>query len=211
MDEWVRIVLAIIRLAMLGNSIRKRFSPILNSLATALFGVSFTWILACSAGAQEWLAVPIVSAIKNPSAKVAQAQKLLRSQRYDQAVGVLRGAVESDRDPDAQYLLGWCYANGNGVSRSLLQAEQSFFGAAQRKHVAALYSLGRLRVDTAQPGNTKRVASGLDSLKGAAAQGMGAAMRRLGIIYKVGLPGSLAPDSEVAKRFRWIRLPHQQA
>ncbi|MCB1097223.1 MAG: sel1 repeat family protein [Verrucomicrobiae bacterium] len=143
--------------------------------------------------AQSWLAAPLRGAVQNPSAKVAKAQEYLESQRWDLAVQQLRSAVD-DRDPDAQYLLGWCQANGKGVPRSLLDAEQSFFGAAQRKHFAAMYSLGRLRIDTAQPGSSKRVASGIQSLKDVAALGMGAAMRRLGQIYRSGIPGSLKPD-----------------
>ncbi|MGK0190536.1 MAG: TPR repeat protein [Verrucomicrobiales bacterium] len=151
---------------------------------------------------QDWLATPIIGAIKNPSAKVEKALSLLKSQRYDLAVQILRDAVSEDRDPDAQYLMGWCYANGKGVTRSLLQAEQSFFGAAQRKREAAQYSLGRLRIETAQPGSTKRVDSGIESLKAAADQGMGGAMRMLGLLHKNGIPGALDPSP--AEAMRWF-------
>ena len=164
------------------------FSPLLVPLPSA---------------AQDWLAAPLAGAIQNPSGKVEKAQVFIASERYDLAIQLLRDAVENDRDPDAQYLLGWCQANGKGVPRSLLQAEQSFFGAAQRKHFAAMYSLGRLRIDTAQPGSTKRVESGIETLKDAAELGMGAAMRRLGQVYRAGVPGALEPD--LAEAQAWFQ------
>ncbi|MDA0812688.1 MAG: tetratricopeptide repeat protein, partial [Verrucomicrobia bacterium] len=137
--------------------------------------------------------------MQNPSGKVEKAQGFMESERYDRAIQMLRDAVDNDRDPDAQYLLGWCQANGKGVPRSLLQAEQSFFGAAQRKQFGAMYSLGRLRIETAQPGSSKRVESGIQTLKDAAALGMGAAMRRLGQVYRVGVPGAMTPDTAEAQ------------
>lgn len=204
MNEGLWIGSVITRLAMSEPFSQENcLEPLRRCLSSVVFCVSFLALLRCNGVGQDWLAVPIAAGIQNPSAKVEQAQKLLKSQRYDLAVQLLREAVDSDRDPDAQYLLGWCYANGRGVTRSLLQAEQSFFGAAQRKQVAGLYSLGRLRVSTAQPGNSKRVTSGIDSLKQAAEQGMGAAMRRLGIIYRTGHPGSLNPDLDEA--LRWFK------
>lgn len=155
------------------------------------------------AAQQNWLAAPILGAIQNPSAKVEKAQGFMASERYDLAIQTLRDAVDTDRDPDAQYLLGWCQANGKGVPRSLLQAEQSFFGAAQRKQFGAMYSLGRLRIETAQPGSSKRVESGIQTLKDAAELGMGAAMRRLGQVYRAGVPGALTPD--LAEAQTWFQ------
>lgn len=146
---------------------------------------------------------PILQGMRNPTAQTARSIEQIQAKRYLDAVTGLRKAVDEDRDRDAQYLLGWCYATGNGVPRSLLQAEQAFFGAATRSQPAAQYSLGRLRIDTAQPGNSKRVLSGVDSLKAAAEQGMAAAMRILGTLYRSGIPGAF--EADVDEALSWFR------
>jgi TPR repeat protein len=151
----------------------------------------------------DWLATPLMEAMDKVAAKPARAISLLKAGNSEQAVEVLKDAVTSDRDRDAQYLLGWCHASGTGTARSLKQARDMFHGAALREHRASQYSLGRLLLDTAQAGNKRMVDSGITYIGQAAEAGMPAAMGALGQIYRYGVHGSIEVDTRQA--VAWLK------
>ena len=146
----------------------------------------------------DWLESPLMDGMDEASAKVRGALDLIKADKAEQAVEKLRDAVDTDRDRDAQYILGWCYSTGTGTRKSLKEARDLYHGAALAKHRSSRYALGRLLLDSAKTGNKRMVESAISYLEAAAKQGLPRAMTVLGQIYRHGIHGSLAVNMEKA-------------
>ena len=56
--------------------------------------------------------------------------------------GAPENLVAEQGDADAQYNLGWCYANGEGVEKDFTQAVAWWHKAAEQGHAVAQYNMG---------------------------------------------------------------------
>ena len=90
----------------------------------------------------------------------------------------------ADSIPEAQYHLGLCYENGNGIGKNLETATQWFAKAARQGHVDAQYKYG-FNLFTGK-GITKDKAEAYSWLSDAANGGNTDAQVCLAYLYKVG-------------------------
>jgi TPR repeat protein len=77
------------------------------------------------------------------------AKKLLRENRFQEAI-VLFEKIVSDRtqySAEAAYCLGIIHHTGNGVPKSVQDAEKYYLMAAQSGHAVAIFRLGRIYYD----------------------------------------------------------------
>ncbi|MBL8484882.1 MAG: transglycosylase SLT domain-containing protein [Rhodocyclaceae bacterium] len=112
----------------------------------------FIVLFALAAGARACLAAPDIAAIDIERAADLNRQALAA----EHGEGVPRDAqrastlyCESARlgNPDAQYNLGWMYANGRGVARDDAQAAAMFRLASEQGHAQAANMLARVAGD----------------------------------------------------------------
>lgn len=102
-------------------------------------------------------------------------------------------------DSEAQYYLGRCCLEGNGVE----QDEEAGFAwleeSAIQDYAEAQYALGLLYQESRNPDNYRKAVLWFEK---AARQGVADAQRSLSVIYAMGLPGGVSIDSEKAAFWR---------
>lgn len=103
-------------------------------------------------------------------------------------------------DPNAQFNLGWCYANGQGVTQDYSEAVKWYRKAAEQGDLYALNDLGICFFNG--DGVTKDISVAVKMFRKAAEQGHAVSQFNLGYCYEYGM-GFTKDNSEA---IRWYKL-----
>ena len=120
-----------------------------------------------------------------------------------EAVKWLRKAAEQN-DAAAQYNLGVCYYDGDGVAKDYVEAVKWFRKAAEQNYAAAQYSLGLCYAEG--QGVAKDQAEAAKWYRKAAEQNYAGAQYRLGFCYANGE----GVTKDMAEAVKWLRKAAEQ-
>ena len=123
---------------------------------------------------------------------------LMESGKFEDAAKAFRIAAEKGR-ADAQFNLGWCYANGKGVEKDLSEAVRWYRKAARQGFAMAEFNLGTCYATGR--GIEKDIDEAVKWTRKAAEQGNDRAQFMLGVCYANGE----GVEKDMAEAVRWYR------